>query len=307
MSVVKRRKVRIKWKNLLVLLLFIGIFTFGIAEIAICIKKVISPTKEKNIEVKVEKKKVTPKDNNLEKLNNINEKIDYFNNDYIDRYVAYKEKNKNLDDEQIIKDVNMNLDLKKYEDIFKAKNLNTEKILVNKYYYLEKDYVPDNLEKISNQYALNGMRLVDVACEAFEKLAKDAKKENLNIVAMSSYRSYDYQVDLYNKYAKSDGKEAADTYSGRAGHSEHQTGLAVDVYNKKENYTNFEKTKEFDWMQEHAHEYGFILRFPKNKENETGYMYESWHYRYVGVDAAKYIKENDISFEEYYATIIKDW
>ena len=88
---------------------------------------------------------------------------------------------------------------------------------------------------------------------------------------MSTYRSYDYQVDLYNRYVKSDGKEAADTYSGRPGHSEHQTGLAVDVFNNNETYTNFEKTKEFEWMQEHAHEYGFILRFPKDKEKETGY------------------------------------
>ena len=133
------------------------------------------------------------------------------------------------------------------------------------------------------------------------------KKENLNIIAMSTYRSYSYQVDLYKRYVKQDGEEKADTYSGRPGHSEHQTGLAVDVYNKTENYTNFEKTKEFTWMQEHAHEYGFILRFPKGKENETGYQYESWHYRYVGVDAATYIHENNITFEEYYATIIKDW
>jgi len=122
---------------------------------------------------------------------------------------------------------------------------------------------------------------------------------------MSTYRSYDYQVDLYNRYVKEDGKNAADTYSGRPGHSEHQTGLAVDVFNNKETYTNFEKTKEFTWMQNHAHEYGFILRFPKDKVNETGYEYESWHYRYVGKKIAKYIKENNISFEEYYATKIK--
>ena len=310
MNGVKKRKVRIKWKNLFLLLIFISIFTFGITEIVICVKKVLASPKEKEVEVKIEKKQIpkeTTKEEKLKQLNNINDKIDYFNEEYLDRYIAYKNKNKNLKIEQIIKDVNMNLDLEKYEDTIKAKNLNTEKVLVNKYYYLDEDYVPDNLENISNQYALNGMSLVHVAREEFEHLAKDAKKENLNIVAMSSYRSYDYQVNLYNKYVKSDGKEAADTYSGRAGHSEHQTGLAVDVYNKKENYTNFEKTKEFEWMQKHAHEYGFILRFPKDKVNETGYMYESWHYRYVGVDAAKYIKENNISFEEYYATKIKDW
>ena len=201
----------------------------------------------------------------------------------------------------------MNLDFKQYEDKIKAKNLNKTNILVNKYYYLEEDYVPDDLKPIKKQYALDGMKLVEEACNAFENMAKAAEKENLTIVAMSAYRSYSYQVNLYNRYVKSDGKEAADTYSGRPGHSEHQTGLAVDVYNQKETYTNFEKTKEFTWMQNHASEYGFILRFPKNKENETGYIYESWHYRYVGVEIAKYIKEHNISYEEYYATIIKDW
>ena len=181
---------------------------------------------------------------------------------------------------------------------------------------IESVTVPETVKEIGSRAFAQCSKLATVRIEsmdaviakdAFEEMASDAKKEKLNIIAMSTYRSYDYQVNLYNKYVKADGKEKADTYSGRPGHSEHQTGLAVDVYNGKENYTNFEKTDEFDWMKEHAHEYGFILRFPKEKEQETGYTYESWHYRYVGVEEANYIKEHNISFEEYYATIIKDW
>lgn len=306
MTTVIKRKVKIKWKNLLSFLLFIALLLFGLIELTVCIVKVLTPkpVKEKQITAKKVNKN---KDNKLDKLDNIQKEIDYFNNDFLDRYIAYKEKNTEVPNKQIIKNVNMNLDLTHYEDKIKARNLNTEKILVNKYYYLEENYVPDNLETISNRYALSNMKLVNVAKNAFEEMASAAKKENLSIIAMSTYRSYEYQVNLYNKYVKADGKEKADTYSGRPGHSEHQTGLAVDVYNGKENYTNFEKTKEFTWMQNHASEYGFILRFPKDKENETGYTYESWHYRYVGKDVAKYIKENNISFEEYYATIIKDW
>ena len=306
MTTVIKRKVKIKWKNLLSFLLFIALLLFGLIELTVCIVKVLTPkpVKEKQITAKKVNKN---KDNKLDKLDNIQKEIDYFNNDFLDRYIAYKDKNTEVPNKQIIKNVNMNLDLTHYEDKIKARNLNTEKILVNKYYYLEENYVPDNLETISNRYALSNMKLVNIAKTAFEEMASAAKKENLSIIAMSTYRSYDYQVNLYNKYVKADGKETADTYSGRPGHSEHQTGLAVDVYNGKENYTNFEKTKEFTWMQNHASEYGFILRFPKDKENETGYTYESWHYRYVGKDAAKYIKENNISFEEYYATIIKDW
>ena len=233
-------------------------------------------------------------------------KIDYYNNEYLERYIKYQENNPSMDSKQIIKNVNMNLDQKKYEYTIKAKNLNTSKILVNKYYYLDENYVPNNLEEIDKEYSKGGIKLVKEAKEAFQELSKKARESNLNIIAMSAYRSYQYQVTLYNNYVKQDGKEEADAYSARPGHSEHQTGLATDVYNQKETYTNFEKTEEFKWMQENAYKFGFILRFPKGKEEETGYQYESWHYRYVGKEAAKYIKENNITFEEYYATKIKD-
>ena len=119
------------------------------------------------------------------------------------------------------------------------------------------------------------------------------------------YRSYEYQVNLYNKYVENDGIKEADTYSARPGYSEHQTGLCVDVYDGEIDYTNFEKSDSYNWMQENAYKYGFILRFPKGKENLTGYQYESWHYRYVGKKIAKYIKENDLTLEEYYAKFIE--
>ena len=196
----------------------------------------------------------------------------------------------------------MNLDKTPYEDAIEIDNKNDMLVLVNKYNYLGDNFTPNNLEIINTQFALSNMKLVNYAKEAFEKMAKDAQKEGLKIIAMSSYRSYSYQIDLYNKYKKKDGQEAADKYSGRPGFSEHQSGLAVDVYNGKIEYTSFEKTKEFVWMNEHAHEYGFIIRFPKGKELETGYQYESWHYRYVGIEAATYIKNNNISFEEFIAT-----
>ena len=298
----KKRRIKIKVKNCILLLLFLILFLFGISEIVVCITKVVTTPREEEKE-----KKKTKEETQLEELENIQNKITYFNKEYLERYLEYKKKNKNLSNTQIIKNVNMNLDLIPYEDKRKAKNLNTEKILVNKYYYLEEDYIPENLEPINTQYALEGMKLVVTAKNAFEQLSKEAKKEGLNIIAMSSYRSYDYQVNLYNRYVKEDGQEKADTYSGRPGHSEHQTGLAVDVYNKTESYTNFEKTKEYEWMMEHADEYGFILRFPKEKEKETGYQFESWHYRYVGKEIASYIKKHNISLEEYYATQIKDW
>ena len=117
---------------------------------------------------------------------------------------------------------------------------------------------------------------------------------------MSAYRSYTNQETLYNRYVQKDGSIKADTYSARPGHSEHQTGLAVDVHNTVLPYTSFDKTNEFTWMKENAHKYGFILRYPKDKTNITGYDYEPWHNRYIGVEHATYIYENNITFDEYY-------
>lgn len=293
----RKKKIKIKKKNFIIFIIFIVLIGFSFTKLTTLILNTFdSPKKE------IENKTPTKKEKKLQKLNNINKKISYFKMENLDRYISYKNKNKDLSDEQIIKDVNMDLDKKQYEDMHETINLNKINILVNKHNYLKEDYVPENLKSLSSTYALSNMKMVEEAANAFESLSKDASKENYKVIAMSTYRSYEYQVDLYNKYVKSDGKEAADTYSGRPGNSEHQTGLAVDVYNQTETYTNFEKTKEYNWMQENAYKYGFILRFPKDKENETGYEFESWHYRYVGKDIATYIHKHNITLEEYIAT-----
>ena len=284
------KKIKINYKSLLIIIILIAIVI------------IIINTKNKNNINNISDSKETQIENKLNELNNIDKKIKYFDMNKLDRYIEYKNKNTQLSDEQIIKNVNMNLDKEKYIDIQEAINKNTKEILVNKYYYLDENYIPNDLEELNLEYSREGMKLVNIAKKAFEKLHKEAKKDNMNIIVMSSYRSYEYQETLYNNYVKKDGKENADTYSARPGFSEHQTGLAVDVYNQKTSYTEFENTKEFTWMQNNAYKYGFILRFPKDKENETGYQYESWHYRYVGLDIAKYIHDKNITLEEYIAT-----
>ena len=309
MAKVVKRKLKIKWKNFIIfIIIVIAILLLLIKGTTLLIDtiktKLNEPPKTKEETKKKEKPKKQEKTElelKYEKLNNINKEIDYFREENIDRYIKYKEEHPELDIKKVIINVNIGLDLKPYDDAVPATNLNKINILVNKYNYLDKNYVPDNLEKVSSTYALNNMKLVNTAKDAYEQMAKDAAKSNMKLVIMSSYRSYDYQVDLYNRYAKKDGKDKADTYSGRPGFSEHQTGLAFDVYNGKVDYTKFETTKEFNWMQENAYKYGFILRFPKDKELETGYIYESWHYRYVGQDMAKEIKESNICLEEYMA------
>ena len=141
------------------------------------------------------------------------------------------------------------------------------------------------------------------AKKALEKMLADGKVAGYDYVPFSGFRSYEYQTTLYERYVKRDGKEAADRYSARPGHSEHQTGLAWDIGEKTQQdlwlTDEFGETDAGKWLMENAHKYGFILRFPKGKENVTGYMYESWHYRYVGVKHAEAIHKQDVTLEEY--------
>lgn len=142
-----------------------------------------------------------------------------------------------------------------------------------------------------------------LAREAFDKMAAEAKLSGFNLTAFSTYRSFEYQQTLYERYVGRDGKEAADTYSARPGYSEHQTGLAFDIgevnFEKHWASSSFGETEAGKWLAANAHRFGFILRYPEGKEDITGYMHESWHYRYVGVEIAKDIYNRDITLEEY--------
>ena len=132
--------------------------------------------------------------------------------------------------------------------------------------------------------------------ESFNTMQQDAKNQGLDIYIASGYRSYYYQLNVYNRYCETDPPEVVDTYSARAGYSEHQSGYAFDLNSIDDSFAD---TDEGKWVAENCHKYGFIVRFPKGKEDITGYQYESWHLRYVGVDVANYIYENNLCLEEY--------
>ena len=232
-------------------------------------------------------------------------KYSFYKEENKKRYLLYQEKNKDLELEDVIVRVNLNLDKPFYSNTTVAKDLNTNYVLVNKYNYLDRSYIPNDLEKLDSCTVTDkDIFLVKDAKNSFLRMCSDMRKDNLIIRAISGYRSYLYQEDLYNNYVNKDGVKLADTYSARPGFSEHQTGLVIDVDNGKEYYENFENTDEFVWLENNAYKYGFILRYPQKKESITGYSYESWHYRYVGLDIAKTIYENNITFDEYYAKFI---
>ncbi|MGN7479833.1 M15 family metallopeptidase [Solibacillus silvestris] len=138
---------------------------------------------------------------------------------------------------------------------------------------------------------------------AFEKMAAAAKEEGIELVAFSGFRSYEYQKTLYDRYVNRDGKDAADRYSARPGYSEHQTGLAFDIGEKgREDLwltSAFGESKAGQWLAQHCYEFGFILRYPKGKEDITGFMHESWHFRYLEGDMATKVYEAGVTLEEY--------
>ncbi len=176
-------------------------------------------------------------------------------------------------------------------------------ILVNKEYGLPEDYIPNDLIEIDKKYSIKGMAKKE-ACEAFIKMVEDALKINLHIINESAYRSYERQKELYDEEYNKKGNKANDTIA-LPGHSEHQTGLAFDLCTDTHNMYEFENTEEFIWLSKHAHEYGFILRYPKNKKDITGYNYEPWHYRYLGDLATKVYKSN-LTYDEYYKKSSKE-
>lgn len=171
-------------------------------------------------------------------------------------------------------------------------------VIANKTYSLPRNYQPPDPYQ-----AVRGERCNDcidkTAMKQFQLMQSDAQALGLNIYIASGYRSYQYQVNLYDRYVSTSGKAGADTYSSRPGYSEHQTGLCFDLNSIEDSFAN---TNEGRWVNENAYRYGFVIRFPKGQEKYTGYQYESWHLRYVGEALAKQLYHDGeyLSLEEYY-------
>jgi len=177
-------------------------------------------------------------------------------------------------------------------------------VLVNKDYRLPSSYIPPNLVEPNVQMAPNApSRLLrSVAAEALQVMFNQASEEGIELYAQSGYRSYNTQKNLYSSYVRNHGYERASRFSAQPGHSEHQTGLAMDVTSESAGYKltqSFGTTPEGQWVAANAHRFGFIIRYPQNKESVTGYMYEPWHLRYLGVDLATAVHASSLTYEEY--------
>ena len=239
--------------------------------------------------------------------------LNYFKEENLDRYIKYDFiDTKSVYDTTILKEkynyedtvtyVNAYLDKDYYTNDIPLSKEEASKldVIVNKYYKLDKDYEPEDLTKINSKFASGTQKLRKEAAGKFEEMASDMLKENLKIYAGSTYRSYSYQEGLYNRYVKKDGFKEAETYSARAGYSEHQLGLAVDIVNGKWNYLS-EGDKEYTWLVNNSYKYGFILRYPHESEYITGYVFEDWHFRYLGIELATKVHESKLTYDEYIA------
>ena len=227
--------------------------------------------------------------------------IDYAKLGYYDRYVKYSDDTGEDEDDTVLF-VNLDMDKEDYQDSTLVTKFSFD-MLVNKHRHLDEKFVPKDLVKIDRKYASeSGLECSKIALDAYKKMSREAEKEGYHVVINSAYRSYKDQVELSELYLKTYGQSYVDKFVAKPGYSEHQTGLAFDI--GSENNNVFANSKEYQWMLDNAYKYGFILRFTKSFENLTGFRSEPWHYRYVGVKIAKYIHENDMSFEEYWAMFL---
>lgn len=207
---------------------------------------------------------------NISSSSNVNSQINSNSN---------KSNNSSNQNTDIVGKTSKGYEIKKIKGLYYIKGI----LVANKTYSLPSTYAPGDL---LSEFTI-----------AFTKMKNDAAKEGITLTVVSGYRSYTRQTTLYNNYVARDGKDNADTYSARPGYSEHQTGLAADL-NLVD--TSFENTKAGKWLAKNCYKYGFILRYPKGKESITGYIYEPWHFRFIGEEAEQlYNNGNWISLEEY--------
>ena len=231
--------------------------------------------------------------------NEVYKEFYYYEKENQSRYEEYHKKNPDMKAEDVVWKVNVNLDKPWYSGDIITDGYETT-ILVNKYNKVPDGYSPPDLVKA------DGILMRSETAEAYKMMKKDAQEQGLSLRAVSAYRTVEYQKGLYNKYLETDSKENVDRYSARPGHSEHHTGMAIDVFGSVDGLRNFVDTPEYLWVRDNCHKYGFIIRYWTDIENVTGYEDEPWHLRYVGQRVSVDMKNKGIlAYEEYYEKFIK--
>ena len=235
-------------------------------------------------------------------LNLMNSKFYLHKN--LNEYREFYDLNSNKTVDEIVQTVNVHRNHEFYDSTKPTDMDQGYGIIVNKYYYLDGEYEPDDLVTISTKYSwgsLGSQKIREEAYDAYIKMHDAANNEaNIYLMVNSSYRNYKDQQRVYNNYKTNHGEAYADNIAARPGYSEHQTGLALDIFSiASPSQATFKDSESYQWLLNNSYKYGFILRYPDGKENITGYKFESWHYRYVGKEHAAIIMENGLCLEEY--------
>jgi D-alanyl-D-alanine carboxypeptidase len=179
--------------------------------------------------------------------------------------------------------------------------------LVDKKHSLPTGYAPSDLVALtegSYRVSRGGLTLRRAAAAALDEMAKAARADGVTLVASSTYRSYEYQTQVYNRNVREMGQAAADRESAKPGHSQHQTGLVVDFGSIDD---SFAATAAGRWMSANASRFGWSLSFPDGYEAVTGYRWESWHYRYVGKGLAAFIDKYFDGIQQYALRFLHEW
>lgn len=230
----------------------------------------------------------------------------YFIYESLYEYIEVAQNDTKLTSREVVEKVNTLRNKKEYEDIIPTDTTKETLMIVNKYHYFDEKYEPKDLTTFDMKYCDTAIQSATKEVhDQFIKMYDDALSEGITILVNSGYRSYSLQKTSYNNFLRNDSKEVVDTYSARPGFSEHQTGLALDILSPGYNFDNFQDSDAFKWLSDNAYKYGFILRYQENKQNITGYKYEPWHYRYLGEDVAKDVKDAGITYDEYYTCKIE--
>ena len=225
----------------------------------------------------------------------------YYIHSKLNDYLSYKSDNKKSEYADVVALVNVEMHIDWLDNMKETDVSKNELMLVNRIYGLGEDFVPSDLVEVPSKYAYSGKKLSQSVLDEVIKLIEDGKNHGYTFVISDGYRSYDEQKDIYDSYADYYGMSETDTFVARPGHSEYQTGMSFDLkpYNKV--IDDVSNNEEYLWLRENAYKYGFIFRFEKVNEHLTGFSENNWRLRYVGKEAAKVMRDEDICFEEYYA------
>ena len=190
----------------------------------------------------------------------------------------------------------------------KAADSSSVTMLVSKTYYLDQSYSPAGLTELSSYYAASGQQLAAEAASAMQAWGDAGRAVNVYFYASSAYRSFESQENVYNNYVLAYGEDGADALSARPGFSEHQTGLTVDLAATGDDEgLEFKDTAAYQWTSTNSQDYGWILRYPEGKESITGYEFESWHYRYVGIEIAQAVYNSQLTYDEFWMLYLAPW